>query len=741
MRNVIQNIAIFSSSELGEDISGHLKKISSEFKIEKFNKIEELISETNHIDLLYWENKKNIDPSNQIIEHCKKNNIIQVEIIPNRKSENDYEIDASKLSYPMTTKDLSVSLYMCELVRKSNDQVNNAHERNEEIMISLANSNVRVILLSEALQRLRVSESTMSLKGGFLCYICDFLNNIKTIANTKDAYFVIYDKSGKISKLYNWEDQITDVSFSSELQYLSDEIYGACANITEVNTENENKYSFEYDANEERLIIYGRPIFVNKKLYGAIIIVDELCSNEVDVLSNNNTISVLSSELERSLERYVLGRKLATKNKALFKMNTRMDFLLKSSPAVLFNLCKGSTFKFDFVSKNIKKLTGYSAKELMEDPALYLSLIHEDDIENFYLLLDELKENNTCVREYRITTKSGKEIWVYDEIITHKNAKDEITDIVGYLVDIDAKVKSKLELQRKNKELEAAYKNLELTKDQLLQSDKLASIGQLAAGVAHEINNPVGYISSNLSSLKTYVDDLISIIDTIQLPISDKNYATINEALENIKSETDYDYIKQDLPDLLEQSLDGVKRVKQIVQDLKDFSHADEEEWNLSDLHKGIDSTLNIVNNEVKYKADIIKEYSDIPEIECIPAQLNQVFMNLLVNAAHAIEEHGTITIKTWADDNDVFVSVSDTGQGIAKENLRKLFDPFFTTKPVGEGTGLGLALSYGIIERHSGEILVDSIVGKGTTFTIRLPISHSLSYEESNPAKQAVNS
>ena len=740
MSDEINNIAILSTPEIGEEFSGHLEKISQSIKVTSYRSLEELKSEAKSINVLYWESNQYSESSSQIIEYCNIKNIMPVEIIANRNPENDYEIDASKISYPLTTKDLSVSLYCCELVIKSNNQVNNMQERNEEIMISLANSNVRVILLSEALQRLRVSESTMSLKGGFLCYMCDFLNNIKTIADTKDAYFVIFDKSGKISKLYNWEDQIEDISFSGELQYLCDEIYGVCANYTEVSTENESKFSFEYEEHEEKLLMYGRPIFVNKKLYGAIIIVKKSCGNEVDSVSNDNTISVLSSELEKSLERYVLGRKLATKNKALFKMNTRMDFLLKSSPAVLFNLSKEEIFKFDFVSKNIKKLTGYSARELMADPEVYLSLIHKDDISSFYRLLDDLKQNNSCVREYRITTKSGRNIWVYDEIITHKNSQGEITDIVGYLVDIDAKVKSKLELQQKNKELEAAYQNLEQTKDQLLQSDKLASIGQLAAGVAHEINNPVGYISSNLSSLKNYIDDLISIIDTIQLPISNKNYASVTESLEKIKSETEYDYIKQDLPELLEQSLDGVKRVKQIVQDLKDFSHADEEEWHLSDLHKGIDSTLNIVNNEVKYKADIVKDYSDIPNIECIPAQLNQVFMNLLVNAAHAIKERGTITIKTWADQNNVFISVSDTGQGIAQENLRKLFDPFFTTKPVGEGTGLGLALSYGIIERHSGEISVESTVGKGTTFTIRLPISHHSQNENVHQLNQAVN-
>jgi signal transduction histidine kinase len=165
--------------------------------------------------------------------------------------------------------------------------------------------------------------------------------------------------------------------------------------------------------------------------------------------------------------------------------------------------------------------------------------------------------------------------------------------------------------------------------------------------------------------------------------------------------------------------------VRKIVLDLKNFSRVGEQEWQEADLHEGLDSTLNIVWNELKYKAKVIKEYGDIPKIHCLISQLNQVFMNLLVNAGHAIETQGTITIRSFRQDDDkVCIEVSDTGQGIAPEHMNRIFEPFFTTKPVGKGTGLGLSLSYGIVRRHKGRLEVESVVGQGTTFRVVLPIN-----------------
>ncbi len=279
-------------------------------------------------------------------------------------------------------------------------------------------------------------------------------------------------------------------------------------------------------------------------------------------------------------------------------------------------------------------------------------------------------------------------------------------------------------LSQAHAEVQAINKRLEDTQQQLLQSEKMASIGQLAAGVAHEINNPIGYVHSNLGSLEGYVNDIFRMLEVYAgVERSHPGEATIFAEAKALREKLDIDFLKDDVHALLAETREGIGRVKKIVQDLKDFSRTGaEDEWQWADLHKGIDSTLNIVNNEIKYKAKVVKEYGTLPEIECLPSQLNQVFMNLLVNASHAIEAQGTITVRTGADESSLWVSVSDTGSGIAPENLKRIFEPFFTTKPVGKGTGLGLSLSYSILQKHGGRLEVESELGRGTTFRITLP-------------------
>ncbi|MDA8094440.1 MAG: ATP-binding protein [Betaproteobacteria bacterium] len=302
------------------------------------------------------------------------------------------------------------------------------------------------------------------------------------------------------------------------------------------------------------------------------------------------------------------------------------------------------------------------------------------------------------------------------------------------LLDIVSLVLGNLQLHvdrnRRLAELQQANHKLAAAQSQLLQSEKLASIGQLAAGVAHEINNPIGYVYSNLGTLERYVGDLFSVMDAygaLEEEIRCESPALTD--LRALKGRVDLPFLREDLAALLCESKEGITRVKKIVQDLKDFSHADaEDEWQWADLHKGLDSTLNIVWNELKYKAEVVKAYGDLPDVECLPSQLNQVFMNLLVNAAHAIEERGTIAVKTGVDGAQVWVEVADTGKGIAPEYMNRIFDPFFTTKPVGKGTGLGLAVSYSIVQKHHGRIDVDSHLGRGSAFRVWLPVRHAQS-------------
>jgi signal transduction histidine kinase len=251
---------------------------------------------------------------------------------------------------------------------------------------------------------------------------------------------------------------------------------------------------------------------------------------------------------------------------------------------------------------------------------------------------------------------------------------------------------------------------------QLHQSEKMAAIGQLAAGVANQINNPVGYVYSNLQTLENYLTDLFRLTDAVESAAS-------LEDLHQIRKSIDYDFLRGDLEDLLAESREGIERVKTIIAAMKDFSHTEEEEFRYADLHRGIETTLNVVNNELKYKAEVVRDFGELPEINCIISQLNQVIMNLLVNAAHAIENTGTITIRTRCDGDHVIVELEDTGKGIEPADLNRIVDPFFTTKPVGKGTGLGLSLSFNIIEKHHGQITAASAAGQGTLFRVRLPV------------------
>ncbi|TMP85101.1 ATP-binding protein [Pseudoalteromonas sp. S983] len=266
-------------------------------------------------------------------------------------------------------------------------------------------------------------------------------------------------------------------------------------------------------------------------------------------------------------------------------------------------------------------------------------------------------------------------------------------------------------------ELERLRKQVAQLNDQLMHSEKLASLGQLAAGVAHEINNPIGYVASNLSALNEYINSLMMLIKQLgkELPIEKTN---------RLKQAHDFDYINKDLPILLSQSESGLKRVIEIVHDLKDFSYLDDAEFEEADIHLGIQSTLNILGNELKYKAKVNTSFADLPLVRCIASQINQVVLNLILNAVQEIEHNGEITITTGYDDMWVWFSIEDNGPGIEQSILELIFQPFFTTKEKHKGTGLGLALSRSIIDKHQGVIEVKSKLGSGSCFTVKLPIS-----------------
>jgi len=400
--------------------------------------------------------------------------------------------------------------------------------------------------------------------------------------------------------------------------------------------------------------------------------------------------------------------------------------VVEASPTICFRWESTEGWPVQFVSDNVRRW-GYEPQQLISGEIPYVSLLHPDDVPR---IVEEVQtffrqKQKEYTQEYRLRCADGRYIWVLDLTTVHRDARDQVDFIEGVLSDISERKQQQLVLEESLAQQRALNRQLEDAQTQLLQSEKLAAIGQLAAGVAHELNNPIGFVYSNLGTLTEYVTGLIAICDAYG-HLSEKQPSDCPglAEIQRIKQDQDYEYLRGDIFPLLDESREGLIRVRKIVQDLRDFSRSGNQDWAAADLHKGIDSTLNIVANELKYKCTVVKEYADLPEVVCVISQLNQVFLNLLVNAAQAIEKQGTITISTGVADADhVWISIADTGQGIAPENLKRIFDPFFTTKPVGMGTGLGLALVFGIINRHHGQIEVVSELGKGTTFRMTLPV------------------
>jgi signal transduction histidine kinase len=285
-------------------------------------------------------------------------------------------------------------------------------------------------------------------------------------------------------------------------------------------------------------------------------------------------------------------------------------------------------------------------------------------------------ENNLYIEETKILTKSLTESQVQKRYVN--------------------------ELEDKNRNLEELFTELKETQSQLIQSEKMSSLGQLVAGVAHELNNPIGYLYANMKELQKYIDLL--------------------KQSEDGKIVASTEYIKADIDQLILESVEGSERVKTIVENLRKFSRLDEAEFKYADLHEGLNSTIMLIEKELGERIKLHKKYADIPPINCMPGHLNQVFLNMLLNAIQAIEGDGNIWISTAIKDDKVVIKFKDDGKGIPKKSIDKIFEPFFTTKPIGMGTGLGLSISYGIIQEHGGDIKVKSKKGNGTTFIISIP-------------------
>ncbi|HEY8908242.1 MAG TPA: ATP-binding protein, partial [Rhodoferax sp.] len=330
--------------------------------------------------------------------------------------------------------------------------------------------------------------------------------------------------------------------------------------------------------------------------------------------------------------------------------------------------------------------------------------------------------------------ETGEPGWLQTTKVPLHDNKGQVIGLVGLARDITERKRFEAEIQQRNAELAALNEKLSQAQQQLVQSEKLAAIGQLAAGVAHEINNPIGFIYSNFNTLDGYMKQFHSLLAAFaeaQRYITDPH---VLAQLDHLRKDTDLDFLLEDSHSLMVETREGLTRVKNIVLDLKNFSRVDAvAEWGEADLHQCFDATLNILANEIRNKADVVKLYGEIPPVECLASQINQVILNLLVNAADAIgPQRGTITVRTGVDEGPekpaqhVWFEVSDTGCGMAQDVLQRIFEPFYTTKPVGKGTGLGLSLSYGIVQGHNGRIDVSSELGVGTRFRVTLPVKRA---------------
>lgn len=273
-------------------------------------------------------------------------------------------------------------------------------------------------------------------------------------------------------------------------------------------------------------------------------------------------------------------------------------------------------------------------------------------------------------------------------------------------------------------ELKEAYNDLKRSQSQILQQEKMAAIGQLAAGIAHEINNPIGYVNSNLSTLNKYVDKYNAYLAAQAHALAHPGDPHELDILVQKRKTMKMDFIVSDINGVIKESLEGVDRVARIVANLKSFTNTNESEKKSANINDCIECTMDLIHNELMYKADVHKEFGELPDTVCFPLQLNQVFLNILMNSMQSIAQHGNITIKTWHDEGFIFIAIVDDGHGIEKDDLSRIFDPFFTTKDVGDGTGLGLSMTYDIIKRHNGIISVESKIREGTTFTIKVPVA-----------------